>query len=292
MASRVEALQAALFWSHDRPHEFAKRHGMGIVTFVNWAVDVGRSESPTDLLRLLRWLKTYSPWEGRSGVTRWSHRRFLFAIMSRIWQRARDSIEWSVPTHEDVGHSWYFHAPLIVDGTHLPIRKFGGDYANRRYHSHKMRNTLCVTYQFVFDPWRQRIVHVWGPVPASVPDITIWHRSGVSLLMPDNRFVIGDPGYQGGHMIVTTLKPNAHPDLEYVASNNRRVRAIRWQVEAVFSRLKNFQVFATPWRHDRKCHVQAVMIVASVLNADLQERPLDRGEVIDAGEEEAGDRGI
>ena len=280
MYAEVEAMQVAVMSCNGRPEDFAQRHGMGIVTFAKWAADVGRDERPDNLLRLLRWLKTYSNWEARDGITRWSARRILFRTMARIWQRAKDSIRWSLPDGDDVDHPWYYHAPLIVDGTHLPVRRFGGDYPNRRFHSHKRKDNLYVSYQFVFDPWRQTIVHVWGPVPASVPDITIWHRSGVSLLLPEDRFVIGDPGYQSGHRIVTTLKPKANPDIEYLASNNRRVRKIRWQVEALFSRLKNFAVFATPWRHDRRCHVQAVMIVASVMNADLKERPLDKGELL------------
>ena len=122
------------------------------------------------------------------------------------------------------------------------------------------------------------MVHVFGPCPVSVNDKTLWALSRVADLMPPGKRVIGDLGYNGCEGVLYPLDPVTDFFVGDVRGRNRKIKLVRWQVEAFFARLKVFKAFSTPWRHDLSLHASAVVVVTSLINFDLQRRPLDRGQ--------------
>ena len=250
-------------------------YGVDEVSVDTWmqAMELQRCDKGR-LLEVLRFLKAYPAHftSGRRGVE--ASRVRVCATLRALKDCALKSVQFSVP---DVRVDFYKDAPLTVDGCHLPVRTRLHPFERRRYFSHKTPKVCCVTYQVVFDPWRQKAMHVFGPCPASVGDKTLWALSKVADLMPPGKSVLGDAGYVGCRGVLHPLNPGTDFDVPNVRHHNRRIRAVRWQVEAFFSRVKAFKAMSTPWRHDLSLHACAFALLTSLLNFHLRLHPLDDG---------------
>jgi hypothetical protein len=259
-----------------RPTKFHGTYGVYPAEFANWAAQVAPAEQSETLLFVLIFLKSYPENFKAGNRGTWASRELVFGCLRRLFQPCIDHMNFGVPV---IGHHFYSRCPLVVDATHVPISpdKTPTDELNRRFFSHKLRSP-CLSYQIVFDPWRQKIRHICGPFPASVHDSRIWLFSGVAELLPADIWVIGDGGYTGCNGIVHSVdRPINGGDFQ---GHNGFIRRIRWQVEGVFCRMKKFAVLRTPWRHNLDEHRLVFVFVASLVQSVLLFRPLDSTEVV------------
>ena len=254
--------------SQGRESVFRSEHGTSYAGFSDWASTVGVRETVADLALVLRFLRQYPANFCDMAVARTEHtggrqafpvgkdrtRVRVLAILGRLYEPACASIVFTTPDLPDDGREstgWYGRAPFIVDGTHCPVAKFGGDFHHSRFWSHKF-GAQGVTYQLVFGPFTNTIVQVSGPYPASVDDHSMWGFSRMSEFLDQlDLHCIGDPGYRHSTRVVSTIvsaqsgQAPFHCDSYY--THNTYISQVRWQVEAVFARLKAFKCMSTPW---------------------------------------------
>jgi hypothetical protein len=205
-------------------------------------------------------------------------------VLKRLSGPASDSIVFSTPTQAEQarnGNRWYGRAPVIVDGTHCPVAKFGDDFHRRRFWSHKF-GAQGLTYQLTFGPFTNSIVQVSGPYPASVDDHSMWGFSGLAAVLAErDLYAIGDPGYRYSERVLSTIVDQRSRQVPFrcdsYRTHNTYISRVRWQVEAVFSRLKAFKAMSTPWRHALELHGPATYVCLSAINCDLVHHPVDRG---------------
>jgi hypothetical protein len=89
-----------------------------------------------------------------------------------------------------------------------------------------------------------KILSIKGPYPAGMPDISVFKlRDGVLSLIPANKRLIGDKGYQGVSSKIAIPSEN---DSFEVASFKPRALAHH---ETLNSRLKGFNALMTKFRH-------------------------------------------
>jgi hypothetical protein len=96
-----------------------------------------------------------------------------------------------------------------VDGTHCVTRELKHPTLskNPKLYSHKTYQP-GVDYEIALDLWKDRVVWVRGPFPASEGDITIFREQGLMDKMPLGKLGVGDKGYrgEGASLVPQTLK--------------------------------------------------------------------------------------
>ena len=83
---------------------------------------------------------------------------------------------------------------------------------------------------------------------ASRHDITVFRRAGLQAMIPHGHHIIGDNGYAGEPLIIST--PNAH-DPSVLRKFKSRARA---RHESFNGRLKTFKCLEERFRHSLKYH--------------------------------------
>ena len=115
-----------------------------------------------------------------------------------------------------------FQCIMSVDGTHCAIREPKHPIRSKdpAYFSHKS-NHAGLNYEIALSLNDNRIVWVNGPHPAGTPDIEVF-RNGLMALVPNGKKIVGDKGYRGEPLYVST--PNEFDD-EDIKLFKRRARA-------------------------------------------------------------------
>jgi len=124
---------------------------------------------------------------------------------------ALDQIVW--PEHWATGSLNIPAFLLSVDGIHCRIEEpmHPTKSKDKSYYSHKF-NQAGLAYELGIAAYENRLVWVNGPFRASRHDVTILRRCGLKDKIPEGHKVIGDNGYVGEKLVVST--PNAHDPLE------------------------------------------------------------------------------
>lgn len=166
---------------------------------------------------------------------------------------------------------------VIVDATEQPInRPQHKTKRKNRYSGKKKRHTRKTQLTILANGL---IVHLSKSVGGRTHDLTLFHRSGVEPLLPDDWQVAVDKGYIGivkhypKRAVAIPKKPSKHHPLTGSEKRrNRRLAKRRIVVEHAISRVKKYQVMGSKYRHREKEYDQVSRTVCGLTNLRTQER--------------------
>ena len=159
---------------------------------------------------------------------------------------------------------------LRLDATEqsVPQPEDKGDRRDR--YSGKQQDHTVKTQALTSDQW---VLHIVGQVPGRMHDVLVTHGSGVLHMIPPDRRVDVDRGYQGADKYAPTvdlLKPVRNVRGAKVTLFgkvfNRMVSSLRMPVEHMFAKLKKFNILAQRYRGDWYVHEDIFAIVAGLIN--------------------------
>jgi hypothetical protein len=92
-----------------------------------------------------------------------------------------------------------------VDGTHCVTRELKHPFLSKdlKLYSHKFHKP-GVDYEIALDLWKDRVVWVNGPFPASEGNLTIFREKGLKDKIPFGMLGVGENGYRGGGGVLST----------------------------------------------------------------------------------------
>ena len=159
---------------------------------------------------------------------------------------------------------------LRLDATEQPVQQPEDKGDRRDRYSGKQHDHTVKTQALTSD---QCILHIVGQVPGRMHDVLVAHGSGVLHMIPLDRRVDVDRGYQGVDKFVSwvdLLKPvrkvrGAKVTL-FGKVFNRMVSSLRMPVEHLFARLKKFNILAHCYRGDWFVHEDIFAVVAGLIN--------------------------
>jgi hypothetical protein len=161
---------------------------------------------------------------------------------------------------------------LVLDGTDCPInRPHAG--IQRGFYSGKSKKH-CIKYEVGVHPQTGHLVWVGGPVPGSVHDLTITRLFGILTMLMAGEFILADKGYIGEWQIITPFKGKSHQLTVMEKEVNLWLGSIRWIVEHVLLRIKNFHCVNIKWRHARELHSTVFFVICEIVNIDMYFRPV------------------
>jgi hypothetical protein len=183
-------------------------------------------------------------------------RKWRWYFVERIKALAASKIKWP--------EEWKNPGPdvpiilVTVDGVHYRRNEpTHGRYSkNTKYYSHKNK-TAAVNYEIAIHIYKPQVVHFYGPVTASTPDITVFRKELLDKI-PDGYFAIADKGYLGECEKVMT--PNSH-DTPETRKFKGRARA---RQEAFNKMTKRFKCLDERCIHKEPQHkllIEAVVVV-------------------------------
>lgn len=130
-----------------------------------------------------------------------------------------------------------------------------------RYFSHKSHRA-ALDYEVALSLFHDKIVWVSEPYPAGTHDVTIF-RANLIHLIPPNKKVIGDKGYNGPGDIVRRTNQG---DDENMRKFKRRARC---RQESVNSRIKSFRCLQVPFHHQLEFHKEVFGAICVVVQYQL-----------------------
>ena len=234
---------------------FRSHFGVGpkaIIAILRDAKDVNIE----NLLMTLCWLKLYETEHVMAG--RWGHceefcRKTVKDVASRIQRLKSKKIKFG-PFDEKQQYVG------TIDCVHCETFEFRTE-PHSKWYSHKS-NGAGVTYEVVIDILYDRVIWVSGPQPASTHDITMfrggaqvdpskrnnkanWDRRALYFHIPEGKKLIGDSGYKGEPLkISTTLSEHKSDTKHFFARAKSRQ-------ETFNTRLKFFNVLSGRFRHGK-----------------------------------------
>jgi DDE superfamily endonuclease len=228
---------------------FRKFYGIEPKTFCEVLRDVQKLDdphrikvpSPYHLLMTLEWFRTYkTEFElttvfliSESTVSKelWKYTRAIQALKER-------KIKWPWGPNGGADEEVFI---VSVDGVHCTISE-PRKMPSSKWFSHKTHGP-AVGYEIAISLQQNRVVHVNGPYPAGVPDITIFQaEGGLKSKMPDGKFATADRGYRGK----PKLRIPNNRDAPLVKEFKKRSQA---RHETFNARLKSFKILSTRFRH-------------------------------------------
>ena len=138
---------------------------------------------------------------------------------------------------------------ITVDGVHCRVRERNHPtlYRDTSIYSHKFKQA-GLDYELAISIREPRLVHMYGPVDASVHDLTIFRESGLKEKIPPGYRGLGDTGYNGEPGVLSTRNAN---DEKAVGKFKSRALA---RHETFNMRIKMFGILAQVFRHDHSKH--------------------------------------
>jgi DDE superfamily endonuclease len=197
--------------------------------------------NPYHLLMTLEWLRTYK--------TEFELATIFFlsesTVSNAIWEYTRAiqglkerKIKWPWGPNGGADEEIFI---VSVDGVHCTISE-PRKMPSSKWFSHKTHGP-AVGYEIAISLQQNRVVHVHGPYPAGVPDITIFRaEGGLKSKMPDGKFATADRGYRGEPMLRIPNTRDAPPVKEFKKRSQARH-------ETFNARLKSFKILSTRFRH-------------------------------------------
>jgi DDE superfamily endonuclease len=198
-----------------------------------------KDPSPYHLLMTLEWFRTYK--------TEFELTTVFFVSASTVSKELRKYTR-AIQALKDKKIKWPYNGQegeeifiVSVDGVHCTISE-PRKVPSSKWFSHKTHGP-AVGYEIAISLQRNKVVHVHGPYPAGVPDITIFRaEGGLKSKMPDGKFATADRGYRGEPKLRI---PNAR-DAPLVKEFKKRSQA---RHETFNARLKSFKILSTRFRH-------------------------------------------
>jgi hypothetical protein len=130
---------------------------------------------------------------------------------------------------------------VSVDGVHCMISE-PRQMPSSKWYSHKTHGP-GLAYEIAIAVQDNKIVHIHGPFPAGVPDITIFRSpGGLKSKMPDGKHATADRGYGGEKQL---RMPNTF-DTELAKNFKKRAQA---RHETFNARIKSFKILNSRFRH-------------------------------------------
>lgn len=230
-----------------------------------------------ELAVALRFMRSYDaffhmnliglPRLGRSAATRKAQ-----DVLAKLAPTMR--VAFNVSPKPPAWDDFYTNAVVAVDAAHCKVRRRQG--AGTAYYSWKFRHD-GLGYQIAIDVVTDKIIHWYGPYPASAFDGIVYDKSGLpELLRRSQQYTLADNGYKGKSRVywmhggVLSDEQKAH---------NKLVAALRWKVEVAFSRLKKWAVLGGTWRsHRDKPHAHAFAVAVVLYNLQVEVQPLRKAE--------------
>jgi hypothetical protein len=196
--------------------------------------------SPQDLLMTVEWFRVYDTdfkTAAKYGINDKTGSK-------RIWKYARGiqglkakKIKW-LDRWNNQGSEIVI---VSVDGIHCTIVE-PRQFPSSKWYSHKSHGP-ALAYEIAIAVQDNKIVHIHGPFPAGVPDLTIYRSpGGLKSKIPDGKLATADRGYRGEPAL---RLPNDR-DSELAKSFKKRSQA---RHETFNSRLKSFKILSTRFRH-------------------------------------------
>ena len=229
--------------------DFRKFYGTEPKTFCNVFHDVQtlngahriKKPNPYHLLMTLEWLRTYKTEFELATIYFLSESTVSTEL--RTYTRALQALKekkikwlWGNGGQED--EEIFI---VSVDGVHCTISE-PRSMPSSKWFSHKTHGP-AVGYEIAISLQRNQVVHVHGPYPAGVPDITIFREAGgLKSKMPDGKYATADRGYRGEPKL---RLPNTR-DAPLVKDFKKRSQA---RHETFNARLKSFKILSTRFRH-------------------------------------------
>jgi hypothetical protein len=166
---------------------------------------------------------------------------------------------------------------MIIDGTECPINRPQNSHLQKVYYSGKSRTSHSVNYQVGISLINPQLVWCSGPEPGSVHDLTAARRSGLFRRLLRGERVLGDMGYMGHPRTVTPLKKNCKRfSASYRIWFNKLLGKLRVRVEHILHRIKVFECFIRPWRHNLKFHRIAFHVAINIMSIETKFFPLHK----------------
>jgi DDE superfamily endonuclease len=200
---------------------------------------------PYDFLLTLEWLRKYKDeldLAGLYGLSEstvskvvWRYTRAIQGLKSRkiVWME-----QWSNANSEIV--------IVSVDGVHCKIREPRRTPSSKWY-SHKTHGP-ALGYEIAVAIHHNKVVHINGPFPAGVPDISIFRKDGgLKSKIPDGKVGTADRGYMGE----PKLRPPNPQDTPLAKEFKKRAQA---RHETFNARLKSFKILSERFRHRHTPH--------------------------------------
>jgi hypothetical protein len=131
---------------------------------------------------------------------------------------------------------------VLVDGTGVPTGNRAGHEDN--YSGKRRRSGLNI--QVAADT-AGGLLGISTPLCGSMHDRKAFTESGWEDLLADTS-VIGDPAYQGSHVVTPRKKPKGGELSAGNKANNRFISSIRSAVERCIAHVKNWKILATGYR--------------------------------------------
>jgi DDE superfamily endonuclease len=162
-----------------------------------------------------------------------------------------------------------------IDGTHCRIQE-PRRAPSTDWYSHKF-NGPGLTYQIVLSTYEDKVLSVIGPYPAGVPDLNVFRKDdGIYDLIPPDKRLIGDNGYNGEYAKITT--PNNHDSHDIISTKNRA----RARHETFNKRLKDYSILRETFRHskskkdprDNSHHQMVFQSICVLVQYDMKYVPL------------------
>jgi DDE superfamily endonuclease len=203
--------------------------------------------NPYDFLMTVEWLRKYREELDVASIYRLSVStvskllwRYTHAIQALCASKIKWIEDWNNPDHVDE------IMIISVDGVHCTIRE-PRQMPSSSWFSHKTHGP-ALSYEIAIAIQHNKVVHINGPFPAGVPDITIFRKEGgLKSRIPDGKYGTADRGYLGEPTLRT---PNPR-DTQLAKDFKKRSQA---RHETFNSRLKNFKILSTRFRHRHTQH--------------------------------------
>lgn len=169
------------------------------------------------------------------------------------------------PGHPDFANEDVPVFLLTVDGVHCRVQEPQHPTKSKHtaYYSHKFK-TSALDYELGISVFDNALVWMNGPFKGGRHDITIFRRAGLMAQIPEGHRVIGDAGYAGEPVVIST--PNAH---DPVSLRKFKSRA-RARHESFNARLKNFKCLDERFRHGVEQHKIAFEAICVICQYQLE----------------------
>jgi hypothetical protein len=193
-----------------------------------------------DLLMTVEWLREYKTdfkMAAKYGLCEKTCSKYLWKYTRAIQALKEKKIKW-LDRWANAGSELII---VSVDGVHCTISE-PRQMPSSKWFSHKSHGP-ALAYEIAIAVHENKVVHIHGPFPAGVPDLTIFRSpGGLKAKIPDGKLATADRGYRGEPAL---RLPNDR-DTEPAKNFKKRSQA---RHETFNSRLKAFKILSTRFRH-------------------------------------------
>jgi hypothetical protein len=195
---------------------------------------------PSELLMMVEWFRSYETdfkMAAKYGLSEKTGSKYLWKYTRAIQAMKDKKIKW-LDRWNNEGSEIVI---VSVDGVHCKISE-PRQLPSSKWYSHKSHGP-ALAYEIAVAIHENRVVHIHGPFPAGVPDLTIFRSpGGLKSKLPAGKHATADRGYRGEPAL---RLPNER-DTKLAKDFKKRSQA---RHEMFNARLKSFEILNTRFRH-------------------------------------------